>query len=162
MATFTVDTKALNKIQDKFKQTAELYKAYAIQEVNKSVKAMQMEAAAKAGNLPRLTTTPKKPYRRTGNLAKSISSMPYQNGYATFSMGNELVKYAPYVEFGTGGGFGIPSYKFSTKKPLKNYASQFRGSGLRHYNMQNRPFFFNTFDEKFATLLKTLKSYKVR
>jgi hypothetical protein len=66
------------------------------------------------------------------------------------------------VEFGTGGGFGIPTYKFSTKKPLKNFASQFRGSGLRHYNMTNRPFFFKTFDEKYATLLKTLKSYKVR
>jgi HK97 gp10 family phage protein len=162
MATFTVDTKALNKIQDKFKQTAELYKAYAIQEVDKAVKAMQVEAAAKAGNLPRLTTTPKYPYRRTGNLSKSISSTPYQNGYATFSMGNESVKYAPYVEFGTGGGFGIPPYKFSTKKPLKNFAAQYRGSGLRNYNMQNRPFFFNTFDEKFATLLKNLKSYKVK
>ena len=162
MATFTVDTKALNKIQDKFKQTAELYKAYAIQEVDKAVKAMQVEAAAKAGNLPRLNTTPKYPYRRTGNLSKSISSTPYQNGYATFSMGNESVKYAPYVEFGTGKGFGIPPYKFSTKKPLKNLASEFRGSKLRDYNMQNRPFFFNTFDEKFAILLKTLKSYKVK
>jgi HK97 gp10 family phage protein len=162
MATFTVDTKALDKIQDKFRQSAELYKAYAIQQVNKSVKAMQVEATAKAGNLPRLTTTAKKPYRRTGNLSKSISSMPYKNGYATFSMGNETVKYAPYVEFGTGGGFGIPAYNFSTKKPLKNYASQFRGSGLKNYNMTNRPFFFKTFDEKYATLLKTLKSYKVR
>jgi len=162
MATFTVDTKALNKIQDKFKQTAELYKAYAIQEVDKAVKAMQVEAAAKAGNLPRLTTTPKYPYRRTGNLSKSISSTPYQNGYATFSMGNDTVNYAPYVEFGTGKGFGIPPYKFSTKKPLKNFAAQYRGSGLRNYNMQNRPFFFNTFDEKFATLLKNLKSYKVK
>ena len=41
MATFTVDTKALNSIQNKFKQTAELYKAYAVQEVNKAVKAME-------------------------------------------------------------------------------------------------------------------------
>jgi HK97 gp10 family phage protein len=162
MATFTVDTKAFNKIQEKFKQTAELYKAYAVQEINKSVKAMQMEAASKAGNLPRIPTKAKKPYRRTNNLSKSISSTPYQNGYASFSMGNELVKYAPYVEFGTGKGFGIPPYKFSTKKPLSNFASQFRGSGLRNYNMPNRPFFFKTFDEKYATLLKTLKSYKVR
>jgi hypothetical protein len=162
MATFTIDTKALNKIQDRFKQTAELYKAYAIQEVDKAVKAMELEAASKAGNLPRLRNIPKKPYKRTGKLAQSISSMPYKNGYATFSMGNDTVKYAPYVEFGTGGGFGIPAYKFITKKPLKNFAAQYRGSGLRQYNMENRPFFFNTFDEKFATLLKTLKSYKVR
>lgn len=162
MATFTVDTKALNAIQNKFKQTAELYKAYAIQEVDKAVKAMEVEATAKAGNLPRLKSNAKKPYERTGNLSRSISSTPYQNGYASFSMGNETVKYAPYVEFGTGGGFGIPKYKFTLKKPMNSYASQFRGSKLRNYNMPNRPFFFKTFDEKYATLLKTLKSYKVR
>jgi HK97 gp10 family phage protein len=123
---------------------------------------MEVEATAKAGNLPRVKSKAKKPYERTGNLSRSISSTPYKNGYASFSMGNETVKYAPYVEFGTGGGFRIPSYKFSTRKPLKNLASEFKGSGLRRYNMQNRPFFFNTFDEKYATLLKTLKSYKVR
>jgi HK97 gp10 family phage protein len=162
MATFTVDTKALNLIQEKFKQQAELYKAYAVQEVNKTVKAMEVEATAKAGNLPRLKSNAKKPYVRTGNLSKSVSSMPYQNGYASFSMGNTTVKYAPYVEFGTGKGFGIPAYKFSMRKPLKNYTSQFMGSGLRNYNMKNRPFFFKTFDEKYATLINTLKSYKVR
>jgi len=162
MATFTVDTKALNLIQEKFKHQAELYKAYAIKEVNKSVKAMEVEAKAKAGNLPRLKSVAKKPYQRTGNLSKSVSSMPYKNGYASFSMGNDTVKYAPYVEFGTGKGFGIPSYKFSVRKPLKNYASQFRGFGLRNNNMKNRPFFFKTFDEKYAALLQSLKSYKAK
>jgi HK97 gp10 family phage protein len=161
MATFTVDTKALNAIQNKFKHTAELYKAYAIQEVDKAVKAMEVEAKAKAGNLPRIKSKAKKPYQRTGNLSRSISSTPYQNGYASFSMGNETVKYAPYVEFGTGKGFRIPKYKFSTRKPLTNLASEFKGSGLRNYNMKYRPFFFNTFDEKYATLIKRLKSFKV-
>jgi len=163
MATFTVDTKALYKIQDKFKQTAELYKAYAIQELDKSVKAMEMEATSRAGNLPRIKSKSKKPYERTGNLSRSVSSTRYQNGYASFSMGNKTVNYAPYVEFGTGkGGFGIPKYKFSLKKPMNSFASQFRGKQLKNYNMPNRPFFFKTFDEKYATLLKTLKSYKVR
>ncbi len=162
MATFTVDTKALNLIQNKFKQTAELYKAYAIKEVDKAVKSMEVEARAKAGNLPRIKSNAKKPYERTGNLSRSISSTPYQNGYASFSMGNSTVKYAPYVEFGTGKGFRIPRYKFSTRKPLDTLASEFTGSGLRNYNMKYRPFFFNTFDEKFATLLNTLKSFKVR
>ena len=97
MATFTIDTKGLNKIQDKFKQSAELYKAYAVQEVNKAVKAMELEARGKAGNLPRLKSKAKKPYTRTGNLSRSIASTPYQNGYASFSMGNSTVNYAPYV-----------------------------------------------------------------
>jgi HK97 gp10 family phage protein len=162
MATFTVDTKALNAIQNKFKQTAELYKAYAIQEVDKAVKAMEVEARAKAGNLPRLKSNAKKPYTRTGNLSRSISSTPYQNGYASFSMGNSTVKYAPYVEFGTGKGFRIPRYKFSTRKPLDSLASEFKGSGLRNYNMKYRPFFFNTFDEKYSLLIKRLNSFKVK
>jgi hypothetical protein len=162
MATFTVDTKALNAIQNKFKQSAELYKAYAIKEVDKAVKAMEVEARAKAGNLPRLKSNAKKPYTRTGNLSRSIASTPYQNGYALFSMGSKTVNYAPYVEFGTGKGFRIPRYKFSTRKPLDKLASEFTGSELRNYNMKYRPFFFKTFDEKYATLLKTLKSYKVR
>ena len=76
MATFKVDTKALNAIQNKFRQTAELYKAYAIQEVDKAVKAMEVEATAKAGNLPRIKSKAKKPYQRTGNLSRSISSTP--------------------------------------------------------------------------------------
>jgi len=162
MATFTVDTRALNQIQEKFKNSAELYKAYAIQEVNKAVISMQVEATAKAGNLPRLKPKAKKPYERTGNLSRSIASTPYQNGYATFSMGSDTVKYAPYVEFGTGGGYRIPRYKFSTRKPLNTLASEFKGSGLRRYDMKNRPFFFNTFDEKFATLLNSLKAFKVK
>ena len=122
---------------------------------------MEVEATAKAGNLPRISKA-KKPYERTGNLSRSISSTPYQNGYASFSMGNKTVKYAPYVEFGTGQGFGIPPYKFTTKKPINKFASEFRGSNLKRYNMPNRPFFFKTFDEKFAILLKSLKSYKVK
>lgn len=162
MATFIVDTKNLDKIQNKFKNVAELYKAYAVQQLNKAVKDMQMEASSRAGNLPRVPSNAKKPYERTGNLSRSVSSTPYKNGYASFSMGNETVKYAPYVEFGTGKGFGIPAYKYNLKKPLKNYASQFRGSNLKSYNMPNRPFFFKTFDEKFGILLKSLKSYKVK
>jgi HK97 gp10 family phage protein len=162
MATFTVDTKAFNVIQEKFKHQAELYKAFAIQEVNKSVKAMQVEATTKAGNLPRIKSKAKKPYERTGNLSRSIASTPYQNGYASFSMGNKTVNYAPYVEFGTGKGYRIPRYTFSTRKPLDSLASEFKGSKLRNYNMKYRPFFFNTFDEKYASLLNTLKSYKAR
>jgi len=106
----------------------------------------------------------------TSALRSSIRATKLSNGSSMIKAGlsnvsnskGHLINYAAFVEFGTGRGFGIPPYKFSTKKPLGNFASQFRGSGLRNYNMPNRPFFFKTFDEKYATLLKTLKSYKVR
>ena len=50
-------------------------------------------------------------------------------------------KYAPYVEFGTGGKvdlndmleLGIPA----------SYASQFKGKGIKDVNLPARPFFFN-------------------
>ena len=52
---------------------------------------------------------------------------------------------------------------FTVNKGFSFYGdSEFTGSGLRNYNMKYRPFFFNTFDEKFATLLKSLKSYKAK
>ena len=51
-------------------------------------------------------------------------------------------KYAPYVEFGTGGKvklddmleLGIPS----------SYAMQFKGKGIREVNLPARPFFFSS------------------
>jgi len=50
-------------------------------------------------------------------------------------------KYAPYVEFGTGGlvdltdmlELGIPA----------SYAAQFKGKGIKNVNLPARPFFFN-------------------
>ena len=50
-------------------------------------------------------------------------------------------KYAPYVEFGTGGSvdltdmleLGIPA----------SYAAQFKGKGIKNVNLPARPFFFN-------------------
>ena len=161
MATFKVDSKALMALEAKFKNAATNYKNYAILEINKAVKAMEVEATAKAGNLPLLPSTAKKRYERTGNLSRSISSTPYKDGHALFSMGNNQVNYGPYVEFGTGKGYKLPKYSFTLKKPLTNFAAQYKGNNLKNYNMPARPFFFKTFDEKFSILLKSLKRYKV-
>ena len=76
--------------------------------------------------------------RHGGSLRQSIS----------FSgKGKQVVvvadkKYAPYVEFGTGGKvklddmleLGIPS----------SYAMQFKGKGIREVNLPARPFFFSS------------------
>ena len=45
------------------------------------------------------------------------------------------VKYAPYVEFGTGNKVYVP-------KELVNYAMQFKGRGIRKVNNQHQPYFF--------------------
>lgn len=45
------------------------------------------------------------------------------------------VKYAPYVEFGTGSGVSVPA-------ELQEYAMQFKGAGIRQVNRKARPYFF--------------------
>lgn len=45
------------------------------------------------------------------------------------------VKYAPYVEFGTGTRVSVPG-------DVKDYAIQFKGAGLRKVNNRAQPYFF--------------------
>lgn len=45
------------------------------------------------------------------------------------------VRYAPYVEFGTGSGVSVPP-------ELQEYALQFKGRGLRKVNRRAQPYFF--------------------
>lgn len=45
------------------------------------------------------------------------------------------VKYAPYVEFGTGNKVYVP-------KELTDYAIQFKGRGIRKVNNRHQPYFF--------------------
>ena len=63
-------------------------------------------------------------------------------------------KYAPYVEFGTGGSvdltdmteLGIP----------ESYAAQFKGKGIKDVNLPPRPFFFSSARIGFKNLLNRL------
>jgi hypothetical protein len=59
-------------------------------------------------------------------------------------------KYAPYVEFGTGGMVEIP-------KGLESEAAQFKGRGIRKVNMKAQPFFFSPFFEEKNNLLKRIQ-----
>jgi len=63
--------------------------------------------------------------------------------------------YSPYLEFGTGKGVRIPS-------GLDNYASQFKGRGVRKNNMKARPYLFPAFFNQkvlvFRNIQKVLKS----
>lgn len=49
--------------------------------------------------------------------------------------GGSMVRYAPYVEFGTGSMVIVPT-------DLKSYAMQFKGAGIRKVNNRAQPFFF--------------------
>ena len=59
-------------------------------------------------------------------------------------------KYAPYVEFGTGGLVDIPS-------GYEQYAAIFKGKGIRKVNLRARPFLIPAFENEIPQLMKRLK-----
>lgn len=59
-------------------------------------------------------------------------------------------KYAPYVEFGTGGLVDIPA-------GYEQYAAIFKGKGIRKVNLRARPFLIPAFENEIPQLMKRLK-----
>ena len=59
-------------------------------------------------------------------------------------------KYAPYVEFGTGGLVDIPT-------GYEQYAAIFKGKGIRKVNLRARPFLIPAFENEVPQLMKRLK-----
>jgi hypothetical protein len=156
MASFTMDVKGLKTLHKKYAAIADKFKNYAIIELDKSVKNMELQAKKKSSiqKLPKLN--PNSTYKRTGDLSRSIYSKPYTAGYAVIGMGNGI-NYAPYVEFGTGRGFGFP-YKANKQfiGITREIAFTFKGSNQRNNNMKARSFFFSTINNNMNALYRKL------
>lgn len=72
----------------------------------------------------------------TGNLKNSIQSKPIKVENKQITGGVEVgAEYAPYVEFGTGTSVKVPS-------ELQEFASQYKGKGIKLVNLPARPFFY--------------------
>lgn len=65
------------------------------------------------------------------------------------SVGTKL-HYAPYVEFGTGGLVDVPN-------GLEDYASQYKGAGIKEVNLPARPYLFNSWRENGDKMIQRLK-----
>ena len=85
----------------------------------------------------------------TGKLAQSIA---YQK------LGNEIAyriyagaKYAPYMEFGTGGLVNVPT-------ELKDLAIRFKGKGIRKINLMPQPFMYPSYVVNKQYYIEDLKS----
>ena len=156
MASFTMDVKGLKDLHKKYASVADKFKNYAIIELDKAVKKMEIEAAKKSSKqkLPKLN--PNSTYERTGNLSRSIFSRPYTAGYAVIGMG-QGINYAPYVEFGTGKGYGYP-YAASKRfiGNVQDIARTYKGSNIRNNNMKARSFFFSTINNNMNALYRKL------
>lgn len=98
---------------------------------------------------------------KTGALRASIRHAKYQPGKgASVSAGNTNIRYAPYVEFGTGTRFQIPVYQNVNMADLEAYALTFKKS-KKVIGVPYRPYMFSAYSEVFTSMIKKLKSVKI-
>ena len=98
---------------------------------------------------------------KTGALKASIRHAKYQPGKgASVSAGNTNIRYAPYVEFGTGTRFQIPVYPNVNMADLEAYALTFKKS-KKVIGVPYRPYMFSAYSEVFTSMIKKLKSVKI-
>lgn len=98
---------------------------------------------------------------KTGALKASIRHAKYQPGKgASVSAGNTNVRYAPYVEFGTGTRFQIPVYPNVNMGDLEAYALTFKKS-KKVIGVPYRPYMFSAYSEVFTSMINKLKSVKI-
>ena len=152
--------RGIEALKRKFAVGYEQFKQHTISELNVMVANIAQEARSDAADLPYLPTRAKKPYERTGFLSRSINSMPYNGSFAEVIVN---AKYGPYVEFGTGNGFGVPKRKYNiANKNILPYASIFRGRGIRNNNMPYRSYLFSNFDIEYPKALKRIRAFKIK
>jgi HK97 gp10 family phage protein len=98
---------------------------------------------------------------KTGALKNSIRHSKFVPGKgASVSAGNTNVRYAPYVEFGTGTRFQIPVYPNVNMADLEAYALTFKKS-KKVIGVPYRPYMFSAYSEVFTSMIKKLKSVKI-
>ena len=67
-----------------------------------------------------------------------------------YTVGSRL-KYAPYVEFGTGGTVNVPA-------GYEDFAMQFKGKGIRKINLRPRPYLIPAFESEIPILRKNIQN----
>jgi len=67
-----------------------------------------------------------------------------------YTVGSAL-RYAPYVEFGTGGTVSVPA-------GYEDFAMQFKGKGLRKINLRPRPYLIPAFESEIPVLRKNIQN----
>ena len=152
-----IEVRGIGKLKSKFANGFVSFKSHVINELNLMVTNIEGAAKSDAANLPYLKSNSN--YIRTNYLSNSITSIPYNGSFASVVVN---AKYGPYVEFGTGSGFGIRKYKYNlTNKHILPYASIFKGSGGKNTNMGYRSYLFNNFEIEYSKALNGIKSFKL-
>ena len=123
MLSINFDKKSLNAFYKYLKDLEDNVSDFVRAEVEDSMLAIETEAASNV----RVDT---------GALKQSIQSTPIKVTKNEVTGGVEVgAFYAPYIEFGTGGGVVVPT-------ELKTFAMQFKGTTGRKRNFDADPFFY--------------------
>lgn len=86
-----------------------------------------------------------------GTLRNSIQlDSIFNDKRIIYTVGSHL-KYAPYVEFGTGGEVNVPA-------GYEDFAIQFKGKGIRKVNLRPRPFLIPAFESEIPVLRKNIQN----
>ena len=86
-----------------------------------------------------------------GILRNSIQLKEINTGdKIMYTVGSRL-KYAPYVEFGTGGTVNVPA-------GYEDFAMQFKGKGIRKINLRPRPYLIPAFESEIPILRKNIQN----
>ena len=151
MATFGVQVEGLKDLRSRFKQAPETIEKQVKKIIDESVIDMQNRAKR---HVP----------VDTGALRASITHRPFNyNTGALFMAGNNsTVKYAPYVEFGTGYKFQIPAYPNVNLTDLEAYAFTFKKNNpKKQVNLPHRPYMFLAYYEVYSNMIKRIKGIKI-
>lgn len=85
-----------------------------------------------------------------GMLRNSIQLKEINQGdKIVYTVGSAL-RYAPYVEFGTGGLVNVPI-------GFEAFAMQFKGKGIRKINLRPRPYLIPAFENEIPILRKNIQ-----
>lgn len=96
------------------------------------------------------------PVGKTSKLKNSITHRLFNFETGGFvSAGNTSVKYAPYVEFGTGEKFKIPSYSNLNLSELDEYAATFKRT--KKVNLPYRPYLFPALATYYNSMVSRIK-----
>jgi hypothetical protein len=155
-----IEARGLNSLKKKFSEGYSKFQSHVISELNVMATDTAADAKIEASNLP--YNNPNTTYKRTNNLANSIVAIPYNGSFVEIKAGNNVVDYAAYVEFGTGTGVGIPTYKYGlSSRNIEPYASIFKGGNGKNSNMKFRPYLFPAFVEQYSKALRKINSFKL-
>lgn len=137
MDAVTFDIKGFDKIYSKFKALDEKAKGQIRNEFNAA--ALNIQSNAKK------VVVVDNGFLRNSIYLKSQGT----NTNFIFTVGARA-KYAPYIEFGTGGLVSIP-------EGYSDFARLFKGKGIRKINLRARPFLIPAFEQEKPKLLKRIK-----